>query len=184
MSEYDPNRPPQPQGDAGQDYPGMAPPPPSTPAPTAPAAPPQPVRTAVNLLFALIVIGVIGAIIGLTQTGSVADQIRASNPAFSDAQIDSAVTVGVVFGAIVSLIFAAVFLWLTFMVRKGANWARTVLTVLFVLGIIFQLIGLAGPATALAKVVSVIQIALEAAILYLLWQRPSTEYFTAQRARY
>ena len=184
MSEYDPNRPTQPQGGAGQDYPGMAPPPPNAPAPTGPAAIPQTVKTAVNLLFALIVIGVIGAIIGLTQTASVADQIRASNPSFSDTQIDSAVAVGVVFGAIVSLIFAAVFLWLTFMVRKGTNWARTVLTVLFVLGIIFQLIGLGGPATAVAKVVSVIQIVLEAVILYLLWQKPSTEYLTAQRARY
>jgi len=30
----------------------------------------------------------------------------------------------------------------------------------------------------------VIQIVLEAVILYLLWQKPSTEYLTAQRARY
>ena len=82
-------------------------------------------------------------------TTTVADQIRAANPSFTDAQVNAAVTAGVVVGAVVSLIFAAVFLWLTFMVRRGANWARIVLTVLFVIGIIFQLLGLAGPGTGL-----------------------------------
>jgi hypothetical protein len=176
MSDHDPNQ-GTPAGQGGQEYPGMQPPPPS--APRAPAAIPQQVRLAVNLLFVLIAVGVIGAIIGLTQTAAVGDQIRAQNPGFTDSQVDAAVTAGVVFGAVLSLIFAAIFLWLTFMVRRGANWARIVLTVLFVIGIIFQLIGLAGPGTALTKLVSVVQIVLEIAVLYLLWQRPSTEYFTA-----
>lgn len=176
MSDYDPNQ-GTPPGQGGQQYPGMAPPPAHTPG--TPAAIPQQVRLAVNLLFALVALGLIGAIIGLTQTGSVADQVRATNPAFSDAEVDAAVTATVVVGAVIGLIFTAVFLWLTFMVRKGANWARIVLTVLFIIGIIFELIGLAGPATALSKVITVIQILLQAAVLYLLWQRPSNEYFTA-----
>jgi hypothetical protein len=177
MSDYDPNQGTPPPG--GQEYPGMAPPPPSAPRP--PAAVPQQVRLAVNLLFALVAIGAISVIVALTQTGAVADQIRQADPNLTEAQVDAAVTAGIIGGVVVGLIFTALFLWLTFMVRKGANWARMVLTVLFLIGIIFQLLGLAGPGTAIAKVISVVQIVLELVILYLLWQRPSTEYFTARR---
>jgi len=107
MSQYDP------QGSEPGQYPGAAPPPAQQPS-GAPVAMPRQVALAVNLLFAIIALAAVGLLLMVTQGG-------ASSRSFAS------------LGSIVSI---ALYVWLTLMIRKGASWARIVITVLFAIGIL------------------------------------------------
>jgi apolipoprotein N-acyltransferase len=137
--------------------PGNAPPPPSYSGPTTEA--PKPVRQAVTLLFVLIALNVLNAIVTLTS---------------SDAQTVG----GGIFGTVV---FIALYTWLTLMVRNGKNWARITITVLFVLGILLSLVTFALAVPAILKLLTALQLIVQIAILVLLFSRPSKEYFAAAR---
>jgi hypothetical protein len=144
---------PPPPGGAGD-------PPPAAGYGAATGEAPKPVRQAVMLLFVLIAVGVINLIITLTQ---------------SDAP-----TVGG--GVPGTLIFVALYTWLTLMIRNGKNWARIVITVLFLIGILLGLVGLAvAGVPAILKLVSAVQIAVQIAVLVLLFARASNEFFAARR---
>jgi hypothetical protein len=152
MSQYDP------QGSEPGQYPGAQPPPPAQRPSGAPVALPRPVALAVNLLWAIIALAVVNLIVGLTQ---------------QDASTGSAAAVG-------SVVSIALFVWLTLMIRRGASWARIVITVLFALGIIILLFSLLLPVPALLKVLSLVQLVVEIVVLVLLWRPESSAYFTAQ----
>jgi apolipoprotein N-acyltransferase len=151
MSQYDP----EPPGG-----PGNAPPPPSYSGPTTTEAP-KPVRQAVTMLFVLIALNVLSTILTLTSSDS-----------------DAATAGGGIFG---SLVFIALYTWLTLMVRNGKNWARITITVLFVLGILLGVITLAVAVPVILKLLTALQMAVQIAILVLLFSRASSEYFAAAR---
>jgi hypothetical protein len=171
MSEYPPGGP------------GSAPPPPNYGRPTSPGTAPQPVQLAVKLIFGVVALSVLSLVILFAQMGTIRDQVRAADAGLTDAQIDAAVTTTVVVAVFFGLVFAALYLWLAFMIRRGANWARITLTVLFILGILFGLVGITGNSPAISKVISVINLVLEIAILVLMWRRESSEYFALSSQR-
>lgn len=172
---------------AGQGFPS-APPPPAYPAgagtPAAPAtAPSAPPRT-VNIAFWLYVVGavlsVISGIVTIATIGSTRDsaleQIRNSpqaNGQNAQALVDGIIAAATIW-AIVTLIFwAVVFVLFAFFMRRGANWARIVLTVLTALSLLNVLAGYG---------VGFLQFAATVVALVLIWLRPSSEYFAAVRA--
>jgi hypothetical protein len=151
MSQYDP------QGSEPGQYPGAAPPPPAQRPSGAPVAMPRQVALAVNLLFTIIALAVVNLILGLAQPG---------------ASIASMAALG-------SIVSIALFVWLTLMIRKGANWARIVITVLFAIGIIALLFTLLLPVPTLLKALTLVQLVIEIAVMVLLWRAPSSAYFAA-----
>lgn len=166
---YDPN-----QGQHGP------PPPPqySAPPPSQGAArPPMPavVHYLTIGLFVLIAVEVLQAIVSLATVDQAASQVGAG--ALNSAQAENVVQASAVGGAIISFILAAIFVWLTVMLRKGRNWARITSTVLLALGVISALIGVFGGGAALVKVITVIMLLMEIAALVTLWLRQSNEYF-------
>ncbi|OJX80429.1 MAG: hypothetical protein BGO91_08635 [Leifsonia sp. 71-9] len=91
----------------------------------------------------------------------------------TDQFVDGAIALGTTW-AIVTLIFwAIVFVLFAFFARRGANWARIVLTVLTVISLLNVAAGLG--AGALQVVLSIIAVV-------LLWLRPSSDYFNAVKA--
>jgi len=165
-----------------------APPPPAYPAdgtgaPAAPVAVGEPPRT-VNIAFWLYVVGavlsVVSGIITIATIGSTRDaaleQIRNSpnaNGQNAQALVDGIIAAATIW-AIVTLIFwAVVFVLFAYFMRRGANWARIVLTVLTALSLLNVLAGYG---------VGFLQFAATVVALVLIWLRPSSEYFAAVRA--
>jgi hypothetical protein len=168
-------------------------PPPAPPAPgaypassapgapvAAPTAPPTPVNVAFWLFVASAVLSIIGGIITLATIGgtrqSLLDNLETQGSVDqSQAQqfVDAAIGLGITW-AIVTLIFwAVVFVLFAFFMRRGANWARIVLTVLTALSLLNIIAGFGlGALQVVASIVAVV----------LMWLRPSSEYFNAVKA--
>ncbi|MGH1526616.1 hypothetical protein ACRAWC_22455 [Leifsonia sp. L25] len=192
----EPYTPPPASPAAGEGFPAAPPPPPAYPAGATPAypagttpdgaavaAPTEPPRT-VNIAFWLFIAGavlsVISGIITIATIGSqraqFLDAIRNSSQANTGnpQSLADAVIAGATTWAVVTLIFWAVaFVLFAFFMRRGANWARIVLTVLTVLSLLNIINGFGtGFLQFAAAVVAVI----------LMFLRPSNEYFAAVRA--
>jgi len=142
---------------------------------------PNSIRTAVRLMWVGAAIAVISALTPLAMAGTIRDRVRENNPDFSKSQIDSAVAAFTAFSIIIGAIAVALWLWMAYTNGQGRSWARVVATVFGVLGIIFGLVGLVLPdATALARVLNVVQLVLAIAILVFLWQSTSSAYYEAK----
>ncbi|WP_434315582.1 hypothetical protein [Leifsonia sp. P73] len=178
-----PPAPPAPQA-------GAVPPPPgafpsyaaAAPAPVAaPTGIPTTVNTAFWLYIASAVLSVIGGIVTIaTASGDRAQiirQIQNSGTNLHGQNIDTlaSAAVAVAIGSsIVTLIFwAIVFVLFAFFMRRGANWARIVLTVLTVVSLLNIIPGFPfGLIQVIASIVAVI----------LIWLRPSSAWFAAIKA--
>ena len=141
-----------------------------------PSEMPASVATAVKLIWASMALAVVASLLTLTMLDTIID--RAIERAAAGTTIDreavrAAAIGGAVFGLLVGL--GLTFLLLTF-IRRGANWARIVYTVLGALGLIFGLLGL-GNQPPLLMVLSVISLVLTAAILLFLWKSESNPWF-------
>jgi len=143
--------------------------------------PPPPIKTAVSIVWAVIAVSVLSTILTFVFLD---DIVESTGSQLTDSEYDTART-GAIVGAIVGfLIFGALWVLLGMFLRKGANWARIVLTVLSVLGLIFGVLGLTvGDQPAIFLVLTIVQIALYAALLLFMWRRESSEYISAAKAR-
>ncbi|SEB15054.1 hypothetical protein [Leifsonia sp. 21MFCrub1.1] len=182
----DPTPPPPPPS---QGFPAAPPPPPSSPpaagvpgaSTVAPTAPP----TTVNIAFWLYIVGAVlsvvsGIITIAVVSGSRADQVRIIEQQGGDLKgltaqqvADASVTFLVTWSIVTLIFWAIVFVLFAYFMRRGANWARIVLTVLTVLSLLNLLTGFGtGLLQVLATIVAVV----------LMWLRPSSAYFAAVKA--
>jgi hypothetical protein len=169
---------------------GAVPPPPgafpayaaAAPEPVAaPTATPTTVTTAFWLYVASAVLSVIGGIITIATVGNsraaILQQIQTNGTNLRGESVDTVVNaaIGVAIGfSVVTLIFWAItFVLFAFFMRRGANWARIVLTVLTALSLLNIL-------TAFG--VGALQVVLAIVAVVLMWLRPSSAWFAAVRA--
>lgn len=148
----------------------------------APAAAPPSVLRAAQLMFVRVAVGILSALIAFASGDAIKDSIRESNPSLSADEVNSAYALGVGVAVFFGLVFAVLYILLAIQVRKGKNWARIVTWVLAGLGVLSGLLGLLGDGTALEKVVSVLLLLIDAAIIYLLATKPSNEFFASRKA--
>jgi hypothetical protein len=142
---------------------------------------PNSIRTAVRLMWVGAAIAVISALTPLAMAGTIRDRVRDNNPDFTKSQVDSAVAAFTAFSIIIGAIAVALWLWMAYTNGQGRSWARVVATVFGALGIIFGLVGLViQDATALARVLNVVQLVLAITILVFLWQSSSSAYYEAK----
>ena len=154
-------------------------------APAAPVEPPTGIPTTINAAFwlyiASAVLSVIGGIVTVVGAGSnraaALRQLANSNVDLhgqSAQQVVEAVIAFAIGWSIVTLIFwAIVFVLFAFFLRRGANWARIVLTVLTALSLLNVIPGFPfGLLQVLAAIVAVV----------LIWLSPSTAWFAAIKA--
>lgn len=160
-------------------YPGYA------AAPSAPVAAPTTIPTTVNAAFWLYIasaaLAVIGGIITVATAGSTRasaiHQLQTSGTNLHGQSAEQLVNAFIAFAigwSIVTLIFwAIVFVLFAFFMRRGANWARIVLTVLTGLSL-FNAFTSFG--------VGALQVVLSIVAVVLIWVRPSSAWFSAIKA--
>jgi hypothetical protein len=151
------------------------------PAPTggAPGTAPASVKTAINLIWANVALSVVSFLITLFLLDSIVDQALsdANLAAGTDADV---IRSGAIVGAVIGLVIGVgITVLLVIFLRKGANWARIVYTVIAALGIVTGLIGIAGQ-PALLLVVSLVGLLLTIGAVVMLWKKESTAFFTGR----
>ncbi|GHF28744.1 hypothetical protein GCM10017786_73600 [Amycolatopsis deserti] len=139
-------------------------------------------RSALAAMYTGLGLTVAATVLPYLDSDALAGHVRAGYPAYTEAQIDSAVTAYLVLLSVLGALGAGAWLWTTWAVRAGKRWARPAATVLLVLGTGAGLAGLltrdvsgetglppelgwAGMAPCLAGVVAVA----------LLWQQRGRE---------
>ncbi|MGI9093083.1 MAG: hypothetical protein ACR2FF_06520 [Mycobacteriales bacterium] len=155
--------------------------------PYAQAPAPQAVPSTINSAFWLIVLssllGIVGSLLLFGSKSKIINNIKKNNPGYSTSKLNNNYHSIVIFAVIISIIFAALYIFFALKIRAGRNWARIVVTVLLVLGILG---GLANAVNSnyngAFKAFSVIGLILNVAILVLLWLRPSNEYMASVKA--
>ena len=159
-------------------YPAMPGEPAGPPAAAGPA--PSTVLTAVKLMFARAAVSLLGLFSVLASRDTLEEQIRASQPTASGATLESAVNVALTVGLVFGVVFLVLYVLLALQVRKGRSWARIVTFVLAGLAIASALGSLLQPANSLSRVVALITLLLDVAIIYLLAQKRSGAYFASR----
>ena len=145
------------------------------PVPVGPA--PTSVVTAVRLMFVGAALTLLGFIVTISTKSTIRANIAKKNPDFDAQKLNTAVnaTIGII--AVFGIIIVVLFILLALQVRKGKNWARIVTWVICGLGIISALASLGQTVAAASRVVSLIGGLLDIAIVLLLLQKPSNEFF-------
>ena len=165
------------------DYEPMSAPPPEGPGRQPRGEEPPSIRTSVNLVWAIVAMSVLSAVV----TFIFIDDIIATTlqDQGTAGVTESQLRAGAILSAIVGVVvFGALWVVLGIFLRRGANWARIVLSVLAGLGVVFGLFGLVAPQHASLLVIGIITWVLEAALLWFLWQKDSTAYLKAGRPAY
>lgn len=153
--------------------------------PVRPTEPPASVTMAVNLIWASIALSLLSAIITFVMLDTLVDQ-AVEDAGLSTSGVDAdAVRAGAIGGAIFGLVIGVgIMVLLAIFIKKGANWARIVFTVLAAIGIIFGIPGLFGSNPAILVVLSLISLGLSIATLFFLWKKESGPWFAKQPAGY
>ena len=157
-----------------------APPPSEWQGQPAATEPPQAIKTAVTVVWAVVVLSVLSVILTFLYLD---DLVEAAGENLTSAEQDAARSFAIVVAIITLLVFGALWVVCGVFLRKGANWARIVLTVLSVLGLAFGLFGLFVDQPAIFLVLGVVELVLYVVLLYFLWRKESTDFINAHRAR-
>jgi hypothetical protein len=130
----------------GQGQPGFPPPPPLGHSDMAPAVKPKAVDTAYLLWLVAAGASILSSILGFFTAKALAEKIARDvlgtndlGPEFQQALDQASPSYG---SLIFSLVIAAVWVVVVMQMRKGANWARILLTVLGALSLLFGIIGI------------------------------------------
>jgi hypothetical protein len=150
------------------------------------AAPPQrgarpaSVENAVRLMFVTALFSLIGIIVTLATKDDLRKRIRADNPGSDQARLDDLVNSAIAIAIVIAVVLLALYVALAFQVRKGKNWARIVTWVFAGLGVLGALFAMAGTATPISRVLSIVQGLIDVAIIVLLAKADSNQYFKPQ----
>jgi hypothetical protein len=140
-------------------------------------SPPSSVTSAVTLMYVRAAIALVGVILVLTTKNTLRKDILKHNPTADRARLDTLVNSAITLSIVFALIFLVLYVLLAMQVRKGKNWARIVTWVFAGLGVIGSLGSLFQVAAPLSHVVSVVTGILDLAVIVLLAQQPSNDYF-------
>ena len=132
--------------------------------------------TASKIMVAGAVLNVVLLVVSLATIGSVRTTLNNQHK-YTHAQVDSAVTLAVVGAIIGGLIGTGLWLWMSWAVRRGQNWARIVSTVFFGLGVVFFLVGLAGKTPGWERALGLLPVLVGLGAIVFLWKKESGPYF-------
>lgn len=140
--------------------------------------PPRQVTLAFWLYIAAAALSIVSLIISLTTLGpareSAQRQLEASGQSISGGTLDAIIAGTVVIGVVFAIIWVAVYVLFAFFMKRGANWARIVLTIIAALSLLNILSSYGvGALQALTAIVATV----------LIWLRPASEYFRAVKER-
>jgi hypothetical protein len=158
--------------------------PPPIPQPAARPEPPPSITMAVRLMYAGAALSLISFVATLLTMGSMRDAVRQSAPNLPPAQVDAAVTLGIVFSVILGLIGAGLWVLMAVMNNKGAKWARIVGTIFFALNTIGLLTTIFSQnRTIVGLVFGVLIWLVGLGAVVFMWNKDSSAYYEAASAR-
>ena len=145
--------------------------------PTVQGPAPASVVNAARLIIARIVLALLGVIVTLTTQDSLRSAMAKASPTMDQHSLDVAMGVAIAVSVAFAVAFAILWGVLAWLIVKGKNWARIVIWVFAGLALFFGLLALVRPSGVLSVVMNVIDVGLDVAIIVLLAQRPSAEFF-------
>ena len=113
----------------------------------------------------------------LATKNSLKDAIKKNDSTLTAKEVNDAVNLGITIAVVFGVILVVLYVLLAIQVGKGKNWARIVTWVLVGLSTLFGLASFAQPESALSRVLSIVGLIIDIAIIVLLAQKPSNEYF-------
>ena len=131
-------------------------------------------------MYASIAFSLINLVVTLADSTGYKNAIRDADPNRT-VDVDAVYTAAVVFAVIVTLLIAALYVFLAINLRKGKNWARITTWVIVGIFTLLGLLGLGNDAPAFARVLGIIVLLANAATIVLLAMRPSNEFFARMR---
>jgi magnesium-transporting ATPase (P-type) len=138
---------------------------------------PSSVFNAVRLMFFNVAIGVLGVIVSFATKDSLRKEVLKQHHDYSAKKLDDVVNASIVAGLVIAIIFVVLYALLALQVGKGKNWARIVTWILAGLGVLGSLTSFAQPEPAVSRVVTLVGGVIDLAIIVLLAQRASNQYF-------
>lgn len=147
------------------------------------SAPPAEVLTSVKLWFASILVGLLGGVLvfALTDQSAQVQTMRdADTSGLTDAQLQTAVTIGLVSILVITLIVLALQIFFVLKMKAGRNWARIVLTVLAGVSVLSSLAALAQ-GFGIGTAVNLISLALLIGAVVFMFRPASNAYFSQRR---
>jgi hypothetical protein len=173
----DPAYPPLPAAPSYDGY-GAPMPPPAYGQPPVPFGPaPASVVNAVRLMFVAAALGLVSLVVALSTKSTLRADIANKNPGFDSQKLNTAVNVAIGAGVVFGIVFVLLFVLLALQVRKGKNWARVVTWVITGLGVVSALLSIGQTVASASRVVSLVSGVLDLAIVVLLLQQPSNDFF-------
>lgn len=135
--------------------------------------PPGSIRTSVALVWAVVAASVLNALLSFAFIDALVASARATEPVLTA----ETARAGVISSAVSAVVFGALWVLLALFLRRGANWARIVLSIFAGIGVLTGLPALTMTGKpVLLTVVGAVTLTLEVALLYFLWQRDSGGY--------
>ncbi len=157
-------------------YQPMSAPPPERSGRPSRGEPPQSVRSAARMLYGIAAVAVLSTILTVLYRD---DIVEATMEAANDDSLtaDQVRTTVLVMSVVMMVLYLMVSLGLAMFMLRGAGWARVVATVLAVIGLALAVLNLTGGGTLPQLLLSILDVALMAGLLYFSWRPESSEYF-------
>ncbi|HWC21438.1 MAG TPA: hypothetical protein VG502_03975 [Flexivirga sp.] len=155
------------------------------PAPAPPrlaALRPKSVVTATQLMYAGLVLALIGVLVNALSHGAITHALEHTNESRSPGDrltaTDLKHAADLTYDGFLAMSIAAAVVWLVMAIAnsRGLGWARIVATVLVVMNLLL-VIGMATRGTTAATIAEIPTLLVGAAAAWLLWQPPSTTFF-------
>lgn len=138
--------------------------------------PPASVTTAINLIWAGVVVSILSTLLTIVFLDDLIDDVVGADATIDRDTAQVGVIVGSVFGIALGVGIAILFIYF---LKKGANWARIVYTVLLGLGIVFGLFGLLGSQPVVFLLLGLVGLVLNIATIVFLFRPDSNAFFSA-----
>lgn len=144
---------------------------------TVPAVP-RPVVIGFWLYIAAAALSVVSLIIGLVSIGgskaTLRQQLAAQGQQVSDGGVNALIGLAIAVMIVFAVVWVVLFVLFAFFMKKGANWARIVLTIVTILSLLNIASGYG---------VGAVQVIVAIVATIMIWLRPASSYFNAVKAR-
>jgi hypothetical protein len=142
---------------------------------------PSQVANAVKVMYVGAATSIIGIIIDILTVNATKIAIERRSHKLTVSQIDASQHVLIAGFIVGGLIGAVAWIIVARNCQGGKNWARITGSVLFAVVTIDTIVGLTAPLAGAVKIWGIVVWLVGLAAVVLLWQRPSTQFFTAPR---
>jgi hypothetical protein len=144
------------------------------------SAPPSSILTAVKVMYVGAAFSAIGVILTLVTVGSVRTAIHKAHPLLSAARVHSLGNFDAISAVVIGVIAMGLWLWMAFANKAGGSWARVTASVIFGLNTLAALVVVSRPEAVLNKLAAIVIWLAGLAVIVLLWQRKSSNFYDSR----